>query len=45
MAVIRGSFVTVGQIAFYEQAKQVLLATSYFKDDIITHFSASFIAG
>ena len=45
MAVVRGSFVTVGQIAFYEQAKQVLLASGYFKDDIVTHFSASFLAG
>lgn len=45
MAVVRGAFVTVGQIAFYEQAKQMLLSTSFFKDDIITHFSASFLAG
>lgn len=45
MAVIRGSFVTVGQIAFYEQVKQVLLASGYFKDNIITHFSSSFVAG
>ncbi|CAF1350616.1 unnamed protein product [Adineta steineri] len=45
MAVIRGSLVTVGQIAFYEQAKQVLLASGYFKDDIITHFTSSFLAG
>lgn len=45
MAVIRGAFVTVGQIAFYEQAKQLLLASGYFKDDIVTHFSASFLAG
>jgi dicarboxylate transporter 10 len=45
MAVMRGSLVTVGQIAFYEQVKQVLLATGYFKDNIITHFSSSFAAG
>jgi len=45
MAVMRGSLVTVGQIAFYEQVKQVLLATGYFKDNIITHFSSSFVAG
>jgi len=45
MAVTRGAFVTVGQIAFYEQVKQVLLTTSYFKDNIITHFTSSFVAG
>ena len=45
MAVIRGAFVTVGQIAFYEQVKQLLLATGYFKDNITTHFSSSFVAG
>jgi len=45
MAVIRGAFVTVGQIAFYEQAKQVLLASGYFKDNVVTHFTSSFLAG
>lgn len=45
MAVIRGAFVTVGQIAFYEQVKQVLLASGYFKDNILTHFTSSFAAG
>jgi dicarboxylate transporter 10 len=45
MAVTRGAFVTVGQIAFYEQVKQVLLTTGYFKDNIITHFTSSFVAG
>ena len=45
MAVGRGALVTVGQIAFYEQVKQMLLATSYFHDNVITHFSASFVAG
>lgn len=45
MAVIRGSFVTIGQIAFYEQVKQLLLASGYFKDNVITHFGSSFVAG
>jgi dicarboxylate transporter 10 len=45
MAVTRGAFVTVGQIAFYEQIKQVLLASGYFKDNISTHFTSSFTAG
>ena len=45
MAVIRGAFVTVGQIAFYEQVKQMMLASGYFKDNVVTHFSSSFVAG
>lgn len=45
MAVTRGAFVTVGQIAFYEQVKQLLLASGYFKDNVVTHFSSSFAAG
>lgn len=32
------------QIAFYEQVKQVLLATGYFRDNPLTHFSSSFVA-
>ena len=32
------------QIAFYEQAKQILLSTGYFRDNTTTHFSSSFIA-
>ena len=45
MAVFRGSLVTVGQIAFYEQVKQVLLASGYFSDSVPTHFLSSFVAG
>ena len=45
MAVIRGALVTVGQIAFYEQVKQLLLASGYFQDNVITHFTSSFAAG
>jgi dicarboxylate transporter 10 len=45
MAVTRGAFVTIGQIAFYEQVKQMLIASGFFKDNIITHFSASVVAG
>ena len=29
---------TTGQVASYDQAKQMLLTTPFFKDDIITHF-------
>lgn len=45
MAVLRGAFVTIGQIAFYEQVKQMLLATAYFKDNTVTHFTSSVAAG
>ncbi|CAF0938280.1 unnamed protein product, partial [Didymodactylos carnosus] len=45
MAIVRGAFVTVGQIAFYEQVKQLMLASGYFKDNPVTHFGASFTAG
>ncbi len=32
------------QLAFYDQFKIILMATPFFNDDIITHFSASFMA-
>ena len=32
---------TIGQLCFYDQIKQTLLATPYFEDNLITHFSAS----
>ena len=38
------SMISLIQIAFYEQAKQILLGTRYFEDNVITHFSASVIA-
>lgn len=41
----RALLMTVAQIACYDQAKQFLLTTRFFKDNIITHFTASFIAG
>jgi dicarboxylate transporter 10 len=36
---------TIGQISLYDQFKQILLTTSFFKDNIITHFTASIMAG
>lgn len=45
MATGRGFLMTIGQIAFYNQIKVLLLGTPYFKDDLRTHFSASLIAG
>jgi uncharacterized membrane protein YjjP (DUF1212 family) len=43
--VFRAMFMTAGQLASYDQAKMMLLATRFFKDDPITHFTASTIAG
>lgn len=41
----RALLMTVAQVACYDQAKQLLLASGYFKDNVIAHFTASFIAG
>jgi dicarboxylate transporter 10 len=32
---------TIGQLCFYDQIKQTLLATGSFEDNLVTHFSAS----
>lgn len=40
----RAVIVTVGQIAAYDQCKQMLLTTSHFEDNLTTHFSAAFMA-
>lgn len=45
MASSRAIFVTVGQLSFYDQYKQILLQTGVFKDNMLTHFTASFLAG
>lgn len=45
MASTRATLVTIGQLSFYDQFKQLLLKTSFFKDNIATHFTASFMAG
>lgn len=44
-ATLRGGFMTIGQIAFYDQIKSLLLKTSYFNDNLMTHFTASLMAG
>ncbi|EDW84056.1 mitochondrial dicarboxylate carrier [Drosophila tropicalis] len=41
----RGILMTIGQIAFYDQTKVYLLSTPYFKDNLVTHFTASLVAG
>ncbi|KAL9957443.1 hypothetical protein ACROYT_G039077 [Oculina patagonica] len=45
MTSTRALLMTVAQVACYDQAKQLLLASGFFTDNIITHFTASFIAG
>lgn len=45
MASSRGALVTVGQLACYDQSKQLVLATGVLEDNIVTHFLSSFIAG
>lgn len=44
-ATMRAILMTVGQLSFYEQVKQMLLTTPYFHDNFLTHFTSSFIAG
>lgn len=44
-ATCRGFLMTIGQIAFYDQAKVMLLRTGSFKDGPSLHFLASLIAG
>eukprot|EP01129_Flabellula_baltica_P009795 TRINITY_DN4066_c0_g1_i1.p1 TRINITY_DN4066_c0_g1~~TRINITY_DN4066_c0_g1_i1.p1 ORF type:complete len:325 (-),score=72.15 TRINITY_DN4066_c0_g1_i1:52-945(-) len=39
--VTRAIFITIGQIAAYDQIKEQLLRTSFFEDNVITHFTAS----
>jgi len=45
MAATRATFVTIGQLSFYDQIKVMLMRTGIFQDNIVTHFSASFMAG
>lgn len=44
-ATSRGFLMTIGQIAFYDQTKAIMLSSGYFVDDPRTHFLASLIAG
>lgn len=36
---------TIGQLSFYDLVKSKLLATGYFKDNLVTHFLSSLTAG
>eukprot|EP01133_Synstelium_polycarpum_P001483 gene1483-1721_t len=41
---VRAMFMTAGQIASYDQAKQMMMASGYFQDNIKTHLIASTIS-
>lgn len=41
----RAMFMTASQIATYDQCKEIMLASGYFKDNVITHVISSLIAG
>lgn len=43
--IFRAVVVNAAQLATYSQAKQGLLSTAYFKDDLLCHFAASMISG
>ncbi|XP_070704549.1 mitochondrial dicarboxylate carrier [Pempheris klunzingeri] len=45
VASTRGALVSVGQLSCYDQSKQLVLATGYLTDSILTHFLASVFAG
>lgn len=41
----RAILMTVGQLCFYDSIKQTLLASTFFDDNLVTHFASSFVAG
>ncbi|XP_055354479.1 mitochondrial dicarboxylate carrier-like [Paramacrobiotus metropolitanus] len=45
MVVVRAVFMTIGQLSFYDQFKQMLLVTGWFSDTVPTHLLASSMAG
>lgn len=44
MTCARAALMTIGQLAFYDQIKALLLTTPYFDDNVITHVTASLLA-
>ncbi|XP_050299148.1 mitochondrial dicarboxylate carrier [Anthonomus grandis grandis] len=44
-ATSRAVLMTIGQISFYEQIKYLMLRTTFFEDNLTTHFLASLGAG
>lgn len=45
MATSRAVLMTIGQISLYDQFKQMLIASGTFNDNLVTHFTASTMAG
>ncbi|CAH0701214.1 unnamed protein product [Spodoptera exigua] len=45
MTCSRAALMTIGQLAFYDQIKIVLLSTSFFHDNVVTHVTSSLLAG
>lgn len=41
MACSRGMLVTIGHLAFYDELKYQLILSTYFEDNLITHFTSS----
>ncbi|VDN59800.1 unnamed protein product [Dracunculus medinensis] len=44
MATCRAVLMTIGQLSFYDQIKQSLIASGYMSDNLTTHFTSSFLA-
>lgn len=44
MTCSRAVLMTIGQLSFYDKIKELLLATSYFGDNVVTHFTSSLLA-
>lgn len=44
MATCRAVLMTIGQLSFYDQIKQMLIQSGYMKDNLTTHFTSSFLA-
>ncbi|XP_028161564.1 mitochondrial dicarboxylate carrier [Ostrinia nubilalis] len=45
MTCSRAVLMTIGQLSFYDKIKELLLTTSYFSDNVVTHFTSSLLAG
>ncbi|CAH1645513.1 unnamed protein product [Spodoptera littoralis] len=45
MTCSRAALMTIGQVAFYDQIKLLLLSTSFFQENVVTHVTASLLAG
>ncbi|XP_063618498.1 mitochondrial dicarboxylate carrier isoform X1 [Cydia splendana] len=41
----RAILMTIGQLSFYDQIKELLLSTPYFGDNVVTHVTSSLCAG